>query len=424
MHLKLALALVGAFAAIAVTGASAADFEGDSGPCTETPGEGALLRCTTGYVGEEYEVEIESEEGSGCTSPGNPYVWYEVVNSTLPAGLTMSRAGVISGTPTSAGFTRFWIWNHDLTAAQGGPDWCQREDRSEREFSIYVDPGLEIENENFKGPTIGQPYSDTLTAKQVVSLNPPTGSEVQASWSVESGALPPGLALSPHGQLTGMPTAEGNWSFVIRAQSGSTLDSKEFALAVRQPLSVKSPFGPARPPTSEVGVRLAKTFTAAGGAGPYKWSLASGVLPAGTTLNGDSGAITGAPQAAGAFAFSVAATDSEGRVTTSAAALTVAPRLTIRTLRLKPAKVATTYQAKVASVGGVQPVKWSVVSGALPPGLKLSPKDRHDLRDPAPERTAPGDLRPPELSGEVAQELVLFVDDVAVGWNDRRPVAG
>ena len=207
-----------------------------------------------------------------------------------------------------------------------------------------------------------------------MSLNPPTGSEVQASWSVESGALPPGLALSPQGQLTGTPTAEGNWSFVIRAQSGSTLDSKEFALAVRQPLSVKSPFGPARPPTSEVGVRLAKTFTAAGGAGPYKWSLASGVLPAGTTLNGDSGAITGAPQAAGAFAFSVAATDSEGRVTTSAAALTVAPRLTIRTLRLKPAKVATTYQAKVASVGGVQPVKWSVVSGALPPGLKLSPK--------------------------------------------------
>ena len=92
----------------------------------------------------------------------------------------MSRAGVISGTPTSAGFTRFWIWNHDLTFAEGGPDWCQREDRSEREFSIYIDPGLEIENETLKGPTIGQPYSDTLTAKQVVTLNPPTGTDVQA----------------------------------------------------------------------------------------------------------------------------------------------------------------------------------------------------------------------------------------------------
>ena len=53
-------------------------------------------------------------------------------------------------------------------------------------------------------------------------------------------------------------------------------------------------------------------------------------------------------------------------------ALTVAPRLAIKTLRLKSAKVASTYNAKVATVGGVQPVKWSVVSGMLPRGLKLS----------------------------------------------------
>ena len=91
------------------------------------------------------------------------------------------------------------------------------------------------------------------------------------------------------------------------------------------------------------------------------------------TLDPAKGTVAGTPQKAGAFAFSVTATDSEGRVTTSAAALTVAPRLTIRTLRLKPAKVARTYQLQLATLGGVQPVKWSVVSGKLPPGLKLSP---------------------------------------------------
>jgi large repetitive protein len=375
MRLKLAVALMTLFAAIAVSGASAADFEKDVGSgadCTEPPGGGQLLRCPTAYVGEEYEVEMESEEGSGCTSPGNPYVWYEVANSSLPPGLTMTRAGVISGVPTSAGFTRFWVWNHDLTAAEGGPDWCQREDRSEVEFSIYVDPGLEIENESLQGPTVGQAYSETLTAKQVTNLNPPTGSDVQASWSVESGALPPGLALSPQGSLTGTPTAEGSWAFVIRAQSGSRLDSKEYSLNVRQPLSVKSPFGPARPASGEVGIRVGKAFTATGGAGPYKWSIASGALPAGTTLNADTGVVSGTPQAAGAFAFSIATTDSEGRVTTSAAALTVAPRLTVRTLRLKPAKVGHLYQSKLATLGGVQPVKWSIVRGTLPPGLKLS----------------------------------------------------
>ena len=135
---------------------------------------------------------------------------------------------------------------------------------------------------------------------------------------------------------------------------------------------MKSPFGPARPPTSEVGIRLGKTFTATGGSGPYTWALASGALPPASYSTRQGHDRWNAADGR-SFAFSVTATDSEGRVTTSAAALTVAPRLTIRTLRLKPAKVASTYQVKLATVGGVQPVKWSVVSGALPPGLKLSP---------------------------------------------------
>jgi large repetitive protein len=375
MRLKLALIVVGVFAAIAVSGASAADFETDAGSgadCTEPAGGGLLRKCPAASVGQEYEVEMESEEGSGCTTPGNPYVWYEVVNSSLPPGLSMTRAGVISGVPTSTGFYRFWVWNHDLTAAQGGPSWCQFEDRSEVEFSIQVDPGLAIVNESVKPASVNQSYAETLTAKQVTNLNPLTGTDAQATWSVESGALPPGVALAPQGLLSGTPSAEGSWGFVIRAQNGSTIDSKEYALTVRQPLNVKSPFGPARPPSSEVGIRLGKTFTATGGSGTYTWALVSGTLPAGVVFDATRGTIAGTPQAAGAYAFGVTATDSEGRVTTSAAALTVAPRLTIRTLRLQPAKVASTYRKKLATVGGVQPVKWSVVSGTLPPGLTLS----------------------------------------------------
>lgn len=372
MRLKLALFVVGVLVAIAVTGASAADFDTDNGPCRETPGEAQLLRCPNAFVGEEYEVELESEEGSGC-SPS--YDYFVIADgTTLPPGLTMTRDGVISGVPTSAGFSRFWIHNHDLPFWEGGPGWCIRDDVSEREFSIYVDPVLEIENETVKGATIGRPYSETLTAKRVVSLNPPTGSEAPAKWSLQGGALPPGLALSEQGLLTGTPTSEGNYHFVVKAQDGNPWDVKEYTLSVRQPVSVTSPFGPARLPSSEVGLRLAKTFTATGGSGAYTWALVSGALPGGVVLDATRGTIAGGPQVAGVFAFEVTATDSEGRVATSAASLTVAPRLTIRTLRLKPAKVARTYRMKLATVGGVQPVKWSVVSGKLPSGLKLSQK--------------------------------------------------
>lgn len=68
-----------------------------------------------GYVGVKYEIEIASEEGSGC----EPYDYFELVNSVLPPGLLRTREGVISGVPTVAGATRFWLWNRDQTFAQG-----------------------------------------------------------------------------------------------------------------------------------------------------------------------------------------------------------------------------------------------------------------------------------------------------------------
>jgi large repetitive protein len=370
---KLALAFFGVCLAVFVTGATAADFDIDEGPCRETPGEQLLLHCPTGYVGAEYELEIESEEGSGCTSPGNPYVWYEVVNSSLPPGLTMARDGTISGTPTTAGLTRFWIWNHDLTAAEGGPAWCEREDRSEHEFSIYIDPGLEINEDEVAPAALGQPYAQTLTTNTVTSLNPPTGSPVQATWKLASGSLPPGITLSPQGVLGGTPTTEGSYGFVVLAQAGGPSETKELGISVRQPMSVSSPFGASARPGAEVGLRFSATPSATGGTGTYEWSVESGELPAGLTLDKAKGTVSGTPQGAGRFAFSLVATDEDGRVATAASSLTVAPRLAIKTAKLKPATAGSAYRAKLATSGGVKPLKWKL-HGKPPAGLRFSPR--------------------------------------------------
>ena len=104
----------------------------------------------------------------------------------------MSRDGVISGLPAGAGLARFWVWNHDLTAAQGGPSWCEREDRSEREFSIPIDPGLAIVDASVKPATVGQPYSDALATKQLVNLNSLTGPDVQADLVLAIGSASSG----------------------------------------------------------------------------------------------------------------------------------------------------------------------------------------------------------------------------------------
>ena len=366
---KIALVLVGLFAAIAVTGASAADFEHDEGPCHETPGEALLGRCPTGYVGVEYEIEILSEEGSGC----EPYDYFELVNSALPAGLSLTREGVISGVPTSAGYTRFWLWDRDLTFAQGGPSWCDREDKSEREFSIQIDPGLAIVNPSVKPATLGQPYTEALAAKQVATLNSLDGPDVQATWSLQSGALPAGMTLSASGVLSGTPTSEGSYQFVVKAQNVSPVDTETYTLTVRQPVSVKSPLGSVQRRSSEVGIRFGKTFAATGGTGTYAWSVSSGVLPAGLVLDATKGTITGTPRTSGKFAFAVTATDAEGRSATVSSAITVASPLAIKTLKLPAATVARRYQARVATVGGVQPLRWRLARGKLPPGVRLLP---------------------------------------------------
>ena len=66
------------------------------------------------------------------------------------------------------------------------------------------------------------------------------------------------------------------------------------------------------------------------------------------------------------------ATDTEGRLGTANAVLTVAPRLAIKTLRLKKATLGRSYRATLATVGGVSPLKWRVVRGKLPSGVRLS----------------------------------------------------
>jgi hypothetical protein len=234
---------------------------------------------------------------------------------------------------------------------------------------------LRIDQNTVPPGTIAQAYSQTLTATQVTALNPPAGPQVNATWSVQSGTLPPGVTLSPAGLLAGTPTAEGSYQFVVQAVNGGTSDTETYTIVVRQPVAISSPFGNvAKPPKSEVGVPFEAALTATGGSGTYTWALAGGALPTGVAFDTTTAAISGKPATAGRFAFSITATDSEGRVTTLNATLGVAGKLTLKTLALKSAKVGKLYTAKLKTLAGVAPVKWKVLGGKLPIGIRFAKK--------------------------------------------------
>jgi hypothetical protein len=62
--------------------------------------------------------------------------------------------------------------------------------------------------------------------------------------------------------------------------------------------------------TAQVGVAYTSACTASGGVPPYTYSISSGALPTGLTLNSNTGAITGTPTTAGQFTFTCFVTDS------------------------------------------------------------------------------------------------------------------
>jgi hypothetical protein len=77
-------------------------------------------------------------------------------------------------------------------------------------------------------------------------------------------------------------------------------------------------------PTGQLGTAYNTSLTATGGILPYTWSLASGTLPAGPTLNASSGAIAGTPSAAVASTpLTFMVTDSSKPALTQSVALTL-----------------------------------------------------------------------------------------------------
>ena len=130
-------------------------------------------------------------------------------------------------------------------------------------------------------------------------------------------------------------------------------------------------------PGGTAGMPYSATLQATNGTPPYTWSLDSGSLPAGLTLNSSTGAITGTPTAAGTSPFTAKVTDSASRSDTQPLSVAVAPAPvappSITTTSLPDGTVGTTYGQTLAAVGGTPPYTWSVSGGELPPGLTLFP---------------------------------------------------
>jgi uncharacterized repeat protein (TIGR01451 family) len=229
----------------------------------------------------------------------------------LPAGLTLSPSGTLSGVPTQSGSFAFIV---TATDANG----CV----TTQAYTLSVCTGLTVLPAALPSATVGVPYAQALGG---------SGGTAPYGFAVTAGALPPGLTLSGPGLLTGTPSAAGSYSFTVTAtDAGGCTGVATYSVAVCPVVTIT----PATLMSGAVGTPYSQALTASGGTPPYVFS--SGSLPQGLALS-PGGALSGTPTQSGSFTFSVAATDANGCIGRADYSLVVTDAApTITSLRLSP----------------------------------------------------------------------------------------
>ncbi|HMV85793.1 MAG TPA: putative Ig domain-containing protein, partial [Blastocatellia bacterium] len=254
------------------------------------------------FVGVPYQHTFNATGGTA------PYTYSLVAGSQLLDGLTLSAAGVLSGTPTGIGGfgSSFTIKATDANGCTG-----------QAAFGVSLNscPTITVNPSNSTLPAgqAGTQYNQNFTQ---------TGGAGTATFTITAGALPNGLSLAPGGALTGTPTAFGDFNFTVKAtDTNGCASSRAYSLHINAPCATIT-VNPTSVPNGTVGTAYNQTATATGGTAPYTYSISAGALPGGVTL-ASGGGLTGTPNAAGTFNFTVKATDTNGCMGTRAYTVTI-----------------------------------------------------------------------------------------------------
>ncbi len=166
-------------------------------------------KLAIGYATSKYSAKLAATGGSGAG------LSWHLTSGTLPAGLTLSTAGVISGTPEASGSESITVEVKDSDS-----------NVATAKLVITVDPGLSIT----AGPTlpvgyVGTPYSDTLTVTG--------GSGAGLKWTTASKISADDFTLTGAGVLSGDPSTAETLAIDVKVtDSAANTASATVALTV------------------------------------------------------------------------------------------------------------------------------------------------------------------------------------------------
>lgn len=346
-------------------------------------------------IGFAYSKQMAGSSGTWSLSAG-----------ALPAGVSINSSGLISGTPTSTG-----TFTPTIRVTSGGV-------YTEKQFTLIsaVDVGLRAKT--FLTCTSGVAFTDQGQAQ---------GGVRPYSYSLLSGSLPPGLALTTVlnnvevWQLAGTPTQSGSYTFTIGVTDAEgRTNNRTFSLTVASGVQITtttiSPI--------VVGGSYSGTLTASGVTGTAVWSIVDNGGATNLTINSSTGAL-GGTAIVGDFTVTFKVTDSpSGLFNTKQIVVSVtASSLTVSTTTLPNGTVGVQYSATLAAQGGTAPyTAWALTSGTLPTGLSLNTSTGVISGTPSATATATSlTFRVTDTATNTASKTVTLTISAAVStsaWRD------
>ena len=178
-------------------------------------------------------------------------------------------------------------------------------------------PDLAITTTSLPNGNVNVAYSEQLAA---------TGGVAPYAWSVISGSLPAGLLLTEStGAISGTPTTQETANFTVQVtDSQDPADTDTQALSIQIDAEAQAPtITTTSLPDGQRKVDYSAFVEATGGTTPYTWTLVSGALPNGLSLNSSTGEISGNSPRKGTSNFTVRCADDASQYDEKALSITI-----------------------------------------------------------------------------------------------------
>lgn len=251
-----------------------------------------------GINGKIYDVTMVAANGIGGLT------WsVDATSGNLPSGLSLSSAGVISGTPNTTANFNFTI---DVQDSSGRT--------ASHPYVVAIHDLLQVTTQSIPAATFGAAFNFALAA---------TGGVPPYTWTAPGG-LPPGIALSEAGVLSGDPTPPAGTTLPLLIDIADS-DTTQQSLTVQIPWTINNP------PLAVATSFLPGTYLGA----PYcvmlvppigytgSFSAAANLPPGITQTGAGNSELCGTPTATGNYPFTVQFTDDSSGNTTQPQSLAI-----------------------------------------------------------------------------------------------------